>query len=563
MLWFAEAVASPDDREEGPEAGTELKGRWTVLRLDLTVVPDLALGRLVVEGTIRLRLDSAASAGLDLAVNTRKPHLLFRSANAAGAEVALNDTLPGNAAARVARLRFPEPRKQGSEVDVSFVCEGDASGFQIVATPELALASWVEGWYPSPLGPEGAVEPASAPGTLQIVLPPSWRSVSNGRAVAGTASNDHDPDPSTAPNTHVEIWEVDVPVARSFVAAPYQTATVQTGDLEVGVHLLSAKPTSVAEQAETLGRALAALEERFGPYPYPSYAIAELPEDSVEWSASSEQGFIMAKSSIFAVPGGNLPLFAHEAAHGWWGNLVRTKEPGAKFCAESMAEYSAVLAIEALEGSEAATHFLEYSREGYNPLQSALGYFYMWRDGGDKPLAELADDKWDHNLADSKGAWVLHMLRREMGDEAFFTALRRLLGQFAGEAISLHEVEAACAGAAPDSVDVAGFFEQWFRRAGAPVLDLDWWSIDRGRAAEVRIVQLQEDPPFRLPIEIAVDDLEGGTSLHRVVLEGRETTVILETAARPTRVTLDPGRQLLIWRPQYGPRPPGSGGPTN
>lgn len=222
----------------------------------------------------------------------------------------------------------------------------------------------------------------------------------------------------------------------------YRRTAVARGR-DIGIYLTAASARQARAQARVLSAAVTAMEAHFGAYPYPSYAIVELPDSSVQWAASSEQGFIMATASTLAVPGGNLPLFAHEAAHGWWGNLVNSDGPGSLLVSESLAQYSAVLAVEAIEGAAAGRDFLRFSRPGYNPVQCALGYLHIWREGGDKPLAELSDGPWDHNLSDSKGMWFYHMLRHQVGDEVFFAVLRRQLREFAGRAMTLRDVRQA------------------------------------------------------------------------------------------------------------------------
>ena len=268
-------------------------------------------------------------------------------------------------------------------------------------------------------------------------------------------------------------------MARSFAAAPYVMAHQTVGAREISVYLLTASRATAQTQARTLAHAVAAMERRFGPYPYPSYAIAEVPEDGVTWAASSEQGFIMAVSSMFDAPGGNLPLFAHEAAHGWWGNLVNTTGPGSKLGSESLAQYGAVVSIEALEGRAAAREFLRFSRTGYNPLQCALGYFQIWREGGDKALAKLEDDKYDHNLSDSKGMWFYDMTRRRMGDSAFFGALRGLIAGHATQPMTVADIRSAFIAATPADTALGAYMSQWLDRKGAPVLAVDWWTTRR------------------------------------------------------------------------------------
>jgi hypothetical protein len=306
------------------------------------------------------------------------------------------------------------------------------------------------------------------------------------------------------------------------------------------------------------------MESRFGPYPYAGYAVAEVPESAVTWAASSEQGFIMARTSMFDAPGGNLPLFAHEAAHSWWGNTVGTTGPGSRMGTEALAQYGAVVAIEALEGRAAARDFLDFSRPGYNPLQCATGYFQIWRQGEDVALGELADGPSDHNLSDSKGMWFYHMTRNRLGDAAFFSALRTLLADFAARPMRLSDIRAAFLAAAPADSGLAGFLDQWLSRTGAPVLDVEWWSLRRTAASrkeepagavELRIRQRQPGEPYVLALEVLLTLRDSSTVLDTVVVRGREHRVELELPRRPIDLRIDPQQRLLIWRPKYGPRP--------
>ena len=44
-------------------------------------------------------------------------------------------------------------------------------------------------------------------------------------------------------------------------------------------------------------------------------------------------------------------------------------------------------------------------------------YFRLLRQGQDEPLARMGQDGVTHDLSDSKGVWVYHMLRQIVGDE--------------------------------------------------------------------------------------------------------------------------------------------------
>ncbi len=519
---------------------------WRVERLDLvlTVQPDGP--RLRIEGTMDLRCESEGSSGPTLAVNSRQPALRFRHARALGA--AARVSLVGDGPTAHARFDLPRRFAKGDPLTVSFALEsGRELSSQFQLKREAFYASWVEAWYPVPADASGEPGAPAAPGSTTFHLPRGWRSVSNGALVEARPHG----------GGTVERWQVDAPAARSFVAAPFLAPkAVDVGGRAIAFHLLRPRATSDA-QAAALAGALRAMESRFGPYPYPSYHVAEVPEGAA-FAAGSEQGFIMVRSSVLDDVRGTVPLFAHEAAHGWWGNLVRSRGPGAKMLSEALAQYGAVLSIEALEGREAMDEFLRFSRPGYNPLQCALGYFHIWREGGDAPLAALENAPTHHNLSDSKGMWFYHMLRLRLGDEAFFAALRGLIDDERGREVELGRFRQRLLAADP-SLD--SFLKQWLDRAGAPVLRADWWSIDRGKGVQIVVEQVQPGEPFQVPLEVAVVLANGETLRTTLDLSERTQRFGVATTARPLDLKLDPGNRLLLWRPEYGPRPPAEGKP--
>lgn len=526
LLTSLTAMLSPLPRTG--ESTFEAATPWEMVDLDLDVVLEPDMRRLTGRSILRVQRTPGASEELVLEIG--------EGMRIVGIEVPLPADRVIDSTGTVATISFPVPPRPGDELEimVSFASEG--RGFQMVVDPKGALASWARTWYPIPR--DGSY---AAPGLTRLTLPVSWRALANGGLNDRRESED----------TAVETWSSALPVARSFAAGPYHAVSRRVGDRTVGIYLLE-HATRAEEFLAALAEILDSLEKRFGPYPYPGYALAEIPEGLVEWTGSSEQGFFMAASSALDGPI-NVPLFAHELAHGWWGNRVRAVMPGALMVGEALAQYGAVLAIEAIEGADAAVEFLRFSREGYNPIQSAKGFWSLRIAGQDRALAQLRGEGQDHNLADAKGHWFYQMLRRRTGDRKFFSTLRSLLEEHDGGTLSLPELRAAFVASADPEADVETFLDQWLDRPGAPVLDVRWSdaSRDSGFAADVVIRQLTPSP-YRLRLEIAVES-EVGIRRHEVELNEATTRATLESDGPPTRIVADPDHDLLIWDAAYCP----------
>lgn len=526
-------------------------GGWILswLDLEITIEPDEKL--LLVDGVATFRLELETSYGPDITLNSRAATMEFLEVAAADSEAKIVRRIPGKNA-RVAKVRREALFSQGDEIEVEFsYTNSGRQGNQFTVGEDVALASWVEAWYPAPIQWDlsvGHSQRGSAPGTSKFNLPQGWRSLSNGIRIEQTAWD----------GLVTETWEVDFPVARSFAAGPYNVAKHTVGDRDVEVYRLSDDAQGAAAQARGLALALQAIESRLGEYPYPSCHLAEVP-GRFTWGASSEQGFVMAMSDFFRW-GENLPLFAHEACHGWWGNLVNSQGAGHKMCSEALAQYGAVIAIEALEGPEALAEFLKFSRLGFIEQQCARGYFSILRAGSDIPLAQMQSEPSSHNIADSKGNWVYHMLRHRVGDELFFATLRKLIDEFRGERMSLADIRQAYVDASPPEARVERFFEDWLDRGGAPVVDVTWSDSGGELEREVKFTLTQNGAPYHLPLDLEIHTSTGKLR-HHVDFDENRTTVSILLSGELQKVVLDPDTRLLIWRPEYGPQPTSAASP--
>lgn len=525
---------------------------WTMTRLDLEVVLENEPPAMWIEGTCQLRLDIGHSSGPTLVVNGGMAALHWGHLEAAGVgepDVELDVPLLFGGGQRAAHVRFDEELQRGHVLTLSFELEWRNAASQLSVHPGFAIASWTDVWYPVALPLDYSAglgtRLISIPGRTTLHLPPDWIALSDGELL----------ERAREPAGAREVWSVEErPVARSFAAGPYAAAERVVAGRTMRVYLLAEQAIGVDRLAELLASSLAAQSARLGDFPFAGYGVAEVPEAAGTWYAASQQTFILAKSNAFAFEHGNLPLWSHEMGHAWWGNTVASGGPGEKVVGEALAQFGVLITLEAIEGRAAMTEFLEFSRSGYSANQCARGYFELLGRGQDHPLATLGDSTLDgettHDLADSKGMWVWHMLRRRIGDETFFGVLRRLASERAGGSLSLDDLRAAFQTAAP-AHGLERFFAQWLDRPGAPVIHVEHRALAEGRY-EIELAQSDDRDPFRLDLALDVRLEDGTVRRERVAAVERLTRIERVFASPIQEVILDPERDVLLWRPAYG-----------
>jgi aminopeptidase N len=189
-------------------------------------------------------------------------------------------------------------------------------------------------------------------------------------------------------------------------------------------------------------------------------------------------------------------IIAHELFHQWFGDLVSPESWANLPLNESFANYSQYLWDEYANGVDEADFQAMKERQSYffeaNRKQEPLIRYYH----------NKADDMFDsHSYA--KGGRILHMLRKWVGDEAFFEALRIYLSRNAYKSTEIHHLRLAFEEASGQ--DLNWFFNQWFLSAGHPSLSVRYTYQDGNLKLSVQ--QLQDtiySPVYRLPTDLEV-----------------------------------------------------------
>ena len=318
----------------------------------------------------------------------------------------------------------------------------------------------------------------------------------------------------------------------------------QPTPISVAVH---ANPRQVGRGRQMSAQAAAILGvygEVLGDFPYPSLTLA-LVDDALPGGHSPAYfalvnqplpatKFTWANDPV-AFEGYQQFFLAHEIAHQFWGGAIGWESYHEQWISEGFAQYFAMLYAErSLDPDrlqdirrKLRTTATSYADQG--PIW--LGY----------RLGHLQDDgRIFRALVYNKSALVLHMLRRWLGDEAFFRSLKRLYGEARYTKIGTRHVQRAFEAEA--GADLARFFDGWIRSADTPRLRATFEPA--GSQVSVRVEQL--GAPMDVPVTVTVTYASGASEDHLVKLSQPVTDLQFPAAAAVRSVELNRDDQALV-----------------
>ncbi len=320
-----------------------------------------------------------------------------------------------------------------------------------------------------------------------------------------------------------------------------------------------------AARVRVLGADIAAAFEfmaaRFGPPPLSTLTVSPVPGAFGQGFPGliylSTLSYLGANNRTFAGMTESQQLFfsemlyAHETAHQWWGNVVVSAGYQHDWLLEALANYSALLYLEKHKGPRAAESVLnEYRGELLAKSQNgrtieSSGPIAL----GIRLLSSQNPQAW-RTIVYGKGAWILHMLRRRMGDERFLAFLSELRRRFEWKSLDTESFRLLAAEfLPPKSPDpkLEAFFDQWVYSSGIPTLHMKYSLAGKAPALKLTVTVEQSgvDDEFSVavPVEIQLGKSKPVTRLVRTSNEPAVFTMALRQA--PAKVLLDPGSSVL------------------
>ncbi len=362
-----------------------------------------------------------------------------------------------------------------------------------------------------------------------VTAPNHYQVVSNGYQVEITDIDNH---------LRLTHWRTDVAIPTKVmvigVARFSQTLIGYSGNIPVSAWVYPQDRDKGFYDYELAKDVVDYFSKSIGPYSYEKLANIQ---SKTRYGGMENASAIFYNENSVTGTRSSEALIAHEVAHQWFGNSASEKEWPHIWLSEGFATYFTALYLEDKYGRKKLVETLKSDKE------KVLSYNYR------KPEAIIVYSPADLNqllnpYSYQKGAWVLHMLRFELGETNFWKGIQLYYERYKNSNATSIDFQKAMEDASGKQLGV--FFEQWLYNPGHPVIDFSYKYNERDKKLELKFKQVQKtDVVFEFPIQVAVKMENGETKLYTYRIDGEKNSFEADMPSVPVNVVLDPDTWLL------------------
>jgi aminopeptidase N len=393
----------------------------------------------------------------------------------------------------------------------------DNPGYGVVGTiqPEGILLLGGSGWYPH-------VAAATTSMTLTVAAPAGVFAVTAGKPLGTRTEN----------GRSVSVWEVQRPTEPLPLAASrYRIGVRNHGDITVATYFKPDTADLSTAYLDASTRYLDMYEALFGPYGFDQFAVVE----NFFPTGYGFPSFTLIGGQVLRLPFIIGTSLGHEIAHCWWGNGVLV-DYGSGNWSEGLTTYVAEHLYKEKQSREAAID---------HRMNTLRNYAALVTEDTDFPLSRFLSrtDAASRTIGYDKGAMVFHMIRKRIGETAFWGGLKDLYLS--------HRFKPASWGAFQrvfeqrSGEDLNRFFDNWVHRKGAVDIALSEpkrvWSDGRWRVSGA----VRQTPPLYSPTVTFRIETAAGATHRQLSLDGEQTPFEFEVTGQPTAILADPDVDLF------------------
>jgi hypothetical protein len=357
---------------------------------------------------------------------------------------------------------------------------------------------------------------------LESNVPSDWQLISQGNG-------------SSRDEAGLANWDSAGPVDEIYlVGGPLVKYAEPAGNVAAEVYLREPDDALADVYLTATAQYLEMYRNLIGPYPYGKFALVE----NFWETGYGMPSFTLLGPQIIRFPFILTSSYPHEILHNWWGNSVFVDYATGNWC-EGLTAYMADHLMQEQIGRGAP-----YRRDTLKKYRDFV------KDGRDFPLTEFRSRHSAATEAVGYGKVLMgfHMLRRQMGDEAFRDAMARFYRTNRGTQASFSNVQEALE--ETSGLDLNVFFQQWVDRTGAVDLSVEnvlAAKTDAGWQVTGEIVQSQKtagSEPYAMLVPVYVTTV-AGLQISTVPVDSERDAFMLELAEQPLLLEVDPEFDLF------------------
>jgi TolA-binding protein/peroxiredoxin len=401
--------------------------------------------------------------------------------------------------------------------------------------PQLGLGEFGYGlsgasWYPITI--IGDVFDAH----VVLNTPANMEAVSNGEFVKREKSN--------RPGTpgRFEFQTRNPVFGLYFAYGDYVVKEKQVGPIHFYTYLRAPNAAKSDAYIEVANNILSFYASKFNGFPFEKMAVIETPLPPF-LGGVGPASLMFLQEDMVAHPEVPENLLAHELAHQWFGNLIpiNLTDPGYnQWLSEGFATYCDALYTQHKDGPKAFDVHIQQYQQLYFQFQmhapasaGAIRNTMSPMSAGYRPVVY------------EKGALVLHMLRRVMGDQKFFALLSNYVATYKNRPSTVDDFRRMASEA--QGADLSWFFAEWYDQNIFAHYKLNAAIHPEGAgAASTKLTINQPDSLIKMPVDVTFIGAGGERQVEKdVMVDIKEKNIEIRTPFVPVKIIVDEENWVL------------------